>query len=74
MATRTRNFNLGQTVITPNAQATLHLEDILNALGRHARCDWGDCCKRTGRRTNCRFEKAFASSRFTTTEPGRSSG
>jgi len=45
MATRIRSFNLGQTVITPNAQATLHPEDIFNALGRHARCDWGDCCK-----------------------------
>ena len=45
METKTRSFNLGQTVITPNAQTTLHPEDVFNALGRHARCDWGDCCK-----------------------------
>ena len=46
METKTRSFKLGQTVITPNAQAMLHPEDVFAALGRHARCDWGDCCKK----------------------------
>ena len=37
-------FPLGQTVITPNAQASLHPDDVQQALCRHARGDWGDCC------------------------------
>ena len=44
METRTRTFKLGQTVITPNAQDTLHPADVFTAIQRHARCDWGDCC------------------------------
>jgi hypothetical protein len=35
-------FELGQTVITANAQSTLHPEDVLLCLARHARCDWGN--------------------------------
>ena len=35
-------FPLGQIVMTTNAQATLHGEDILSALARHAACDWGE--------------------------------
>ena len=38
----TSKFPLGQTVITRNAQNTLHPGDILIALGRHAAGDWGD--------------------------------
>ena len=41
---KSRSFPLGQTVITPNARDHLHAEDVLLCLGRHARCDWGDCC------------------------------
>jgi len=37
-------FDLGQLLITPTAQETLHPDDTLAALGRHARGDWGDCC------------------------------
>jgi hypothetical protein len=37
-------FSLGQTVITANAQSTLHPEDVLKAIQRHARGDWGDLC------------------------------
>lgn len=43
--TKSRSFPLGQTVITPNAMEHLHPEDVLFCLGRHARCDWGDCGK-----------------------------
>lgn len=35
-------FSLGQTVITSNARARLHPEDVLLALRRHAGGDWGD--------------------------------
>ena len=35
-------FPLGQLVITSNALATLSEADVLNALLRHARGDWGD--------------------------------
>lgn len=37
-------FQLGQTLITPHAQSTIDPADVLNALGRHSRGDWGDCC------------------------------
>jgi hypothetical protein len=36
-------FPLGQTMSTPGALATLTGEELLDALGRHARGDWGDC-------------------------------
>jgi hypothetical protein len=39
---RTSKFPLGQTVITPKAQNTLHPADVQIALGRHAAGDWGD--------------------------------
>jgi len=38
-------FELGQTVITPNALGTLHPGDVLTALGRHATGDWGEVCE-----------------------------
>lgn len=37
-------FKLGQTLITPNAMNTLHPDDVLQALRRHASNDWGECC------------------------------
>jgi hypothetical protein len=43
MTTTKISFPLGQILITPNAQATLHPQDIFQALARHARGDWGDC-------------------------------
>jgi hypothetical protein len=35
-------LNTGQLVITPAALETLMADDILTALGRHIRADWGD--------------------------------
>jgi hypothetical protein len=41
---KSRVFELGQVVITPNALNTLHPEDIQMAMTRHVHCDWGNCC------------------------------
>lgn len=39
-------LTLGRVVITSNALATLHPEDVLTCLRRHERGDWGDeLCK-----------------------------
>ncbi len=35
-------FNTGQLVITPAALESLTADDILTALDRHIRADWGD--------------------------------
>jgi hypothetical protein len=34
-------FPLGRVLITAGAQAVLSREDVLTALSRHVRCDWG---------------------------------
>jgi hypothetical protein len=36
------SFPLGQTVITPNAAASVEHDDVLAALRRHASGDWGE--------------------------------
>lgn len=36
------SFPLGQTVITPNAAASVEHADVLSALRRHASGDWGE--------------------------------
>ena len=38
-------FPLGQTVITPNAQAQLSPVEVLVSLRRHQSGDWGDVCE-----------------------------
>jgi len=43
METQRIKFKLGQTLITPGARDTLHPEDVLLSIRRHARGDWGDC-------------------------------
>ena len=43
-ATKSKNVTLGQTVITANAADALHPADVLDALRRHARGDWGEVC------------------------------
>lgn len=37
-------FSLGQLAITANASVRLSTEEVLTALRRHARGDWGDLC------------------------------
>jgi len=43
METQRNTLRLGQTLITPDARDSLHPEDVLSALRRHAAKDWGDC-------------------------------
>jgi hypothetical protein len=42
--TNTIRFSLGQLAITANAGLRLTTEEVLTALQRHARGDWGDLC------------------------------
>lgn len=42
--TTATKFPLGQIVITPNALATLSLEEINTGLKRHSQKDWGNVC------------------------------
>jgi hypothetical protein len=39
-----RHVELGQVVATPGALAALTRSDIVRALGRHVRGDWGEVC------------------------------
>ena len=41
MSDQTAKFSLGQTVATPNALASIPDDEILAALSRHVRGDWG---------------------------------
>ena len=37
-------FPLGQTVITQGALAALTTQDVVTAIRRHSKGDWGDAC------------------------------
>lgn len=39
------SFQLGQLFATPNALSQINNPDILAAIARHSRGDWGDVCK-----------------------------
>jgi len=39
-----QDFDLGNLVITANANTVLDSTDIQIALGRHITCDWGELC------------------------------
>lgn len=52
-------FPLGQTVITPNAQATIHADDIQVAVARHAIGDWGECFPSDARDNDEALEKGW---------------
>lgn len=38
------SFSLGHTCITATARDQLHPGDVLQAIARHARGDWGELC------------------------------
>lgn len=42
---RNSMFPLGNNYATPEAQRAVPTVVILEALGRHATCDWGDVCE-----------------------------
>jgi hypothetical protein len=42
---RQSKFPLGQIVITRNALGTVRPDDVLRALNRHAKGDWGELCE-----------------------------
>ena len=52
-------FPLGQTVITTNAKNTLHPEDVLAGITRHAQGDWGDCCDDDAAENDFSLRKGF---------------
>jgi len=54
-----REFPLGQTVITANARNTLHPEDVLIGIARHAHCDWGECCKEDAAENELSLREGF---------------
>lgn len=41
---KSRPFSPGQIYTTPGALEALDGSDVADALIRHLRCDWGDCC------------------------------
>jgi len=57
--TKPRSFHLGQTVITRNAMHQLNPEDVLSCLGRHARCDWGECGPHDAEENELSLEEGF---------------
>jgi len=52
-------FALGQTVITAAAAETLNPEDVYRALARHARGDWGECCKEDAAENEVSLREGF---------------
>lgn len=38
-------FEFGETVMTWNAHETLHPDDVLSCIARHAKGDWGELCR-----------------------------
>jgi hypothetical protein len=42
---QTRNlFSLGRILMTPGVEESIDRSDIVEAIGRHARGDWGELC------------------------------
>jgi len=44
MSQASTGIELGQVVITPNAQGRIDSHEALTALGRHRSGDWGEVC------------------------------
>ncbi len=54
-----RKFPLGQVVITSNAKDTLHPEDHVMALARHAVGDWGEVGEEDRRENELSLEQGL---------------
>lgn len=52
-------FSLGSIVATPGALATLTHEEILAALGRHVRGDWGELCEEDAKENELSVREGF---------------
>lgn len=52
-------FTLGSVCITPGAQEALSHEDVMAALGRHCRGDWGDVCAEDREENNLSVREGF---------------
>jgi hypothetical protein len=52
-------FNTGQLVITPAALESLTADDILTALDRHIRADWGDVTPADRDENNFSLQEGF---------------
>lgn len=52
-------FTLGQIVATPNALSTLTHDDILSALSRHVKGDWGNVCEEDRQENELSLKEGF---------------
>ena len=52
-------FGLGSICITPGAQGVLSHEDVMLALGRHSRGDWGDVCSEDRQENDLSVREGF---------------
>ena len=52
-------FSLGQMVATPNALSQLTHGDILTALGRHVKGDWGQVCDEDRQENELSLKQGF---------------
>lgn len=59
MTAETQKFPLGKTVITRNALSTLHADDVRDAMRRHARGDWGECCPEDWQENELSLQQEF---------------
>ena len=55
-----RPFELGTISSTPGASATLHPEDLDQALKRHAACDWGACSENDWDENDCALTEGWS--------------
>lgn len=52
-------FPVGQIVATPNALSKLTHHDILTALSRHVKGDWGEVCEEDRRENELSLKEGF---------------
>ena len=55
----TVQFSLGQVVITRSALEVLPNDEVMLALSRHAKCDWGDVSAEDGKENELSLKEGF---------------